>query len=177
MRCYSKERTHERAARHCRRIGFWYSTNSPAGQPPAALLLVLHRSQLQPALPRNCWPLTSADVHRTRVAVSLEVALAACIDAEYDPAQLPSVFTSTYGDQEIVDYMCTTLAKEPIAVSPTKFHNSVHNSAAAYWTIWYACTNTHYCTQCRPSQLCPRLAGRTRTTGNGYQSSACGRLR
>ena len=31
--------------------------------------------------------------------------------------------------------MCTTLASDPRAVSPTRFHNSVHNAAAGYWTI------------------------------------------
>lgn len=69
------------------------------------------------------------------VAVSLEVALAACQDAGRDPATLPSVFTSTHGDLAITDYMCTTLASDPLAISPTKFHNSVHNAAAGYWTI------------------------------------------
>ncbi|WP_022970777.1 beta-ketoacyl synthase chain length factor, partial [Xanthomonas maliensis] len=69
------------------------------------------------------------------VAVALEAALAACQDAGRDPASLPSVFTSTHGDLAITDYMCTTLASDPLAISPTKFHNSVHNAAAGYWTI------------------------------------------
>ncbi len=69
------------------------------------------------------------------VAVSLEAALAACRDAGRDPAQLSSVFTSNHGDLAITDYMCTTLASDPLAISPTKFHNSVHNAAAGYWTI------------------------------------------
>ncbi|KTF36755.1 beta-ketoacyl synthase chain length factor [Xanthomonas vesicatoria] len=69
------------------------------------------------------------------VAVSLESALAACHAAGRDPASLPSIFTSTYGDLAISDYMCTTLASDPSAISPTKFHNSVHNAAAGYWTI------------------------------------------
>jgi len=69
------------------------------------------------------------------VAVALEVALAACEDAGRAPAGLPSVFTSTHGDLAITDYMCATLAEDPRAISPTKFHNSVHNAAAGYWTI------------------------------------------
>jgi hypothetical protein len=73
------------------------------------------------------------------VAVALEVALAACADAGRDPALLPSVFTSTHGDLSITDYMCATLAGDPSAVSPTKFHNSVHNAAAGYWTIGAGC--------------------------------------
>ena len=34
----------------------------------------------------------------------------------------------------INDYMCATLAATPTLISPTKFHNSVHNAAAGYWT-------------------------------------------
>jgi hypothetical protein len=69
------------------------------------------------------------------VAVALEVALAACHDAGLDPATLPSVFASTHGDLGITDYMCATLASDPQSLSPTRFHNSVHNAAAGYWTI------------------------------------------
>jgi hypothetical protein len=73
------------------------------------------------------------------VAVALDVALAACSAAGRDPATLPSVFTSTHGDLSITDYMCATLADDPRAISPTKFHNSVHNAAAGYWTIGAHC--------------------------------------
>ena len=73
------------------------------------------------------------------VAVALDVALAACEAAGRDTATLPSVFTSTHGDLSITDYMCATLASDPRAISPTKFHNSVHNAAAGYWTIGAHC--------------------------------------
>ena len=74
------------------------------------------------------------------VAVALEVALAACRDAGRDPATLASVFASTHGDLAITDYMCATLASAPDTISPTRFHNSVHNAAAGYWTIGAGCT-------------------------------------
>lgn len=73
------------------------------------------------------------------VAVALEVALAACAAAGREPATLPSVFASAHGDLAITDYMCATLAVEPATISPTKFHNSVHNAAAGYWTIGTGC--------------------------------------
>ena len=73
------------------------------------------------------------------VAVALDVAQAACADAGRDPAQLPSVFASTHGDLAITDYMCGTLAGSPGDISPTRFHNSVHNAAAGYWTIGTGC--------------------------------------
>jgi len=73
------------------------------------------------------------------VAAALEVALAACEAAGMDPALLPSVFVSMHGDLAITDYMCATLTDDPRAISPTKFHNSVHNAAAGYWTIGTGC--------------------------------------
>ena len=56
-----------------------------------------------------------------------------------DPALLPAVFSSTQGDIEITDYMCSTLATAPHELSPTKFHNSVHNAAVGYWSIATGC--------------------------------------
>ena len=73
------------------------------------------------------------------VAVALQVALAACEAAGRSPATLPSVFASTHGDLAITDAICATLAEDPRAMSPTRFHNSVHNAAAGYWTIGAGC--------------------------------------
>jgi hypothetical protein len=73
------------------------------------------------------------------VAVSLEVASKACAHAGRDPASLPCIFASTHGDIAITDYMCETLAQTPDLLSPTKFHNSVHNAAAGYWAIATGC--------------------------------------
>jgi hypothetical protein len=69
------------------------------------------------------------------VAVALEVAARACESAGRDPRLLPSVFACTHGDLHISDNICDTLAKTPTLVSPIRFHNSVHNAAAGYWTI------------------------------------------
>lgn len=73
------------------------------------------------------------------VAVALEVAQAACNDAGRDPKTLASIFASTDGDLPITDYICATLRDAPDTLSPTKFHNSVHNAAAGYWTIGQGC--------------------------------------
>lgn len=73
------------------------------------------------------------------VAISLEVASKACAHAGREPASLPSVFSSTHGDLAVTDYMCETLAQAPALISPTKFHNSVHNAAAGYWAIATGC--------------------------------------
>src|SRR5204863_4637086 len=72
-------------------------------------------------------------------AIALEVAAKACTAAGRDPAALASVFASTHGDLAISDYLCETLAGTATLLSPTKFHNSVHNAAAGYWTIGNIC--------------------------------------
>ena len=77
------------------------------------------------------------------VAVALEVALAACQSADLAPASLSCVFGSTHGDLAITDYMCATLASAPAQLSPTRFHNSVHNAAAGYWTIGAGCARPY----------------------------------
>ena len=69
------------------------------------------------------------------VAIALEVAARACEHAGADPRALTSVFACTEGDLAISDYMSETLARTPTLVSPTRFHNSVHNAAAGYWSI------------------------------------------
>lgn len=50
-------------------------------------------------------------------------------------SELASVFASSGGDTDIVNKICTALATEARLVSPTHFHNSVHNAAAGYWSI------------------------------------------
>lgn len=75
----------------------------------------------------------------TTVKLALHVANAACEMAQLAPAQLPCVFASSHGDTEISDYMCAELAQPQPALSPTKFHNSVHNAASGYWTIAVGC--------------------------------------
>jgi hypothetical protein len=90
------------------------------------------------------------------VAVALEVAARACEHAGRDPKILPSVFASANGDLPVSDSICETLAKTPALTSPTKFHNSVHNAAAGYWTIATGCLKPY-----------TALCGRDCTFGQG----------
>jgi hypothetical protein len=73
------------------------------------------------------------------VRMAIEVASQAVAMSGRDAAVLPSVFASAYGDLGIMDDMCMTLASRPQELSPTRFHNSVHNAAAGYWTIATGC--------------------------------------
>ena len=74
---------------------------------------------------------------RAGLAINLAVAVAheACEYAGVDKSQVPSVFVSAMGDTEITDYMCRKLAQSEKLLSPTRFHNSVHNAPAGYWSI------------------------------------------
>ncbi len=69
------------------------------------------------------------------VKLALEVCEQACREADLNAKTLPSFFTSAMGDTHITDYMCTTLRSESKLLSPTRFHNSVHNAPSGYWTI------------------------------------------
>lgn len=124
---------------HIESIGFW-ANGLPSWQ---AALDFVATGALRDGAPAKPSPQLLAPNERRRspesVAVALDVALAACADAGRAPADLPSVFTSTHGDLSITDYMCATLATAPRDISPTKFHNSVHNAAAGYWTIGAGC--------------------------------------
>jgi len=73
------------------------------------------------------------------VLLALEVAQQACAMAGRDPRDLPAIFASAWGDLTISDYLCATLARTPQDLSPTKFHNSVHNAPAGYWAIATGC--------------------------------------
>ncbi|MBX3636590.1 MAG: beta-ketoacyl synthase chain length factor [Rubrivivax sp.] len=73
------------------------------------------------------------------VLLALEVAAAAVADAGADAATLPSVFASAHGELAVTDAMCRTLADNPLLLSPTRFHHSVHNAASGYWAIAAGC--------------------------------------
>jgi hypothetical protein len=69
------------------------------------------------------------------VAWSLAVAQEAVAGSALDAGGLAVVFVSSDGDGDIVHRLCTALAAPGAQVSPTDFHNSVHNAATGYWSI------------------------------------------
>jgi beta-ketoacyl synthase-like protein len=68
---------------------------------------------------------------RWAVAVAQEAVAASGLKA----ADIATVFTSSGGDGETMHCICEALAAPGREVSPTRFHNSVHNAAAGYWSI------------------------------------------
>jgi len=73
------------------------------------------------------------------VKLAVETSWQATQMANIDPKELTCVFVSGFGDTQLTDYMCKVLATDSKELSPTKFHNSVHNAAAGYWTISTGC--------------------------------------
>jgi len=81
--------------------------------------------------------LPAAERRRTPVPVKLALAVGqeAFQNAGRDASATATVFTSSSGEGETLHQMCEALASAEREVSPTRFHNSVHNAAAGYWGI------------------------------------------
>jgi hypothetical protein len=76
---------------------------------------------------------------RRRATATVRLALSAAQEATaasgVDAAAFATVFTSSDGDGITLDQICDTLGQVPLDLSPTRFHNSVHNASAGYWSI------------------------------------------
>jgi len=123
---------------HVEGLGVWSPTLAGvdalracrAGAPPAAPV------DRPPAL-----RLSAGERRRAPASVLLAVEVAEQAVAMSGRAAdtLACVFASAYGDLAITDYLCATLARAPGELSPTRFHHSVHNAPAGYWTIATGC--------------------------------------
>jgi len=69
------------------------------------------------------------------VKMAFTAAERACRSAGMDPSGLPTVFTSSLGEIAVTDKLCNDIAHHLFPISPTRFHNSVHNTASGYWSI------------------------------------------
>ena len=69
------------------------------------------------------------------VKVSLAVGQEAVAASGLQANTLPSVFSSSSGDAINCHEICSALASNDRLISPTRFHNSVHNAASGYWSI------------------------------------------
>ena len=76
---------------------------------------------------------------RRRLSPLVRLALNAADDAVHaagmPPEELAAVFGSANGDGLTLHHLLESLADAEGAVSPTLFHNSVHNAAIGYWSI------------------------------------------
>ena len=84
-------------------------------------------------------------VERRRTGLIVKLALAvgheALTSAGRPADSVATVFTSSGGDGDVINDICITLAGSDRQVSPTRFHNSVHNAPAGYWGI---ATHSHH---------------------------------
>ncbi|MDB5969851.1 MAG: hypothetical protein JWQ90_2301 [Hydrocarboniphaga sp.] len=80
---------------------------------------------------------------RRRAGGAVRLAFRAAEDAMqngvFAPKDLATVFASSDADTPVIHRICSALAEPARMVSPTDFHNSVHNAAAGYWSIATAC--------------------------------------
>ena len=58
----------------------------------------------------------------------------ACLNAGVEP-DLPVVSVSSMGESRITADICSAIAGSRYPLSPTQFHNSVHNTPTGYWSI------------------------------------------
>ncbi|MFJ7567205.1 beta-ketoacyl synthase chain length factor [Herminiimonas sp. NPDC097707] len=76
---------------------------------------------------------------RRRVGVGVKIALVSGLEAlaaaDIDPGTMTTVFCSSGGDGENCHLICEALAGSDRLISPTRFHNSVHNAPSGYWGI------------------------------------------
>lgn len=69
------------------------------------------------------------------VLLAVQAGQEAIEHATANPRDVATVFASSDGDMDVLHDLCITLAQPERMVSPTRFHNSVHNAAAGYWSI------------------------------------------
>jgi len=78
-------------------------------------------------------------VERRRTGSTVKLALAAgqqaLSSAGRSADSVATVFVSSGNDGDVINDICTTLAGSDRQVSPTRFHNSVHNAPSGYWGI------------------------------------------
>ncbi len=76
---------------------------------------------------------------RRRVGIPVKLAMAIGLEAARhagaDLASLATVFSSTEADCDNIHAILEALASSDRALSPTRFHNAVHNAPSGYWGI------------------------------------------
>jgi len=79
--------------------------------------------------------LPPAERRRASRVIKLALGLGLEAAAGDDVSRLATVFTASGSDGHNCHAMCEQLATDDRHISPTRFHNSVHNAPAGYWGI------------------------------------------
>ncbi|MDS4028983.1 MAG: beta-ketoacyl synthase chain length factor [Candidatus Contendobacter sp.] len=123
-----------------------------AGWPASQAVLAGQRPYAAEPMPAAMATLLPANERRrvtATIKLALQVAQEAMAQVALPPDPSPSngrgelsvrtVFASSGGDSEILDKICVALTQPDRPVSPTHFHQSVHNTPAGYWSIATGC--------------------------------------
>ncbi|HYE37031.1 beta-ketoacyl synthase chain length factor [Methylocaldum sp.] len=88
-------------------------------------------------LPRlNANRLPAAERRRSTAVTRLAIDVAEqALPPDVSAGDVATVFTSSGGEVEIIHRIFEELATAERLISPTQFHNSVHNAASGYWSI------------------------------------------
>ena len=123
-------------------VGWTASQAVLAGQRPYA-------AEPMPAAMATLLPANERRRVTATIKLALQVAQEAMAQAALTPDPSPSdgrgelsvrtVFASSGGDSEVLDKICLALTQPDRPVSPTHFHQSVHNTPAGYWAIAMGC--------------------------------------
>ncbi len=92
----------------------------------AAPLVLEPPTQLSPAERRRAIP---------SVKLALALGAGAVARSDLDTATLPAVFASSGADGDTISAILSALVTPAREVSPTRFHNSVHNAPSGYWSM------------------------------------------
>ncbi len=79
---------------------------------------------------------------------AVHVAQEAIEQSGLDSRDVPTIFASSGSEMGVFDTLCRTLTTPERVVSPTLFHQSVHNTAAGYWSIATACQQSSTALSC-----------------------------
>jgi len=79
---------------------------------------------------------------------AVQVAQEAIAYSGLDPHEVATVFASSGGEMGVLDKLCRALATSERVISPTLFHQSVHNTAAGYWGIATTCQQSSTALSC-----------------------------
>lgn len=106
---------------------------------PATTTILTGKQAFEARPPVLTLPPVLPPAERRRTGVAVKVALIcgyeAATRASWPAATLVSIFTSSGGDGDNCHAICEALASDDRLISPTRFHNSVHNAPAGYWSI------------------------------------------